>query len=132
MLTVRKELLQLLKDATGLEVYFLMPPVNVNVAMPLIVLEETSNNDYYYSYDTDNDIVEREITSVSYSISIYASKPHDLYQYMPIVDTLMKKHGFSKMSTSGDMFVKPVYCKTMSYNANIEELDNGDIRIYKR
>ena len=132
MLTVRKELLQLLKQETGLEVYFLQPPINVGISLPILILEETSNSDYYYSYDEDTDIVEKEITDVSYSISIYASKPHNLYEHMPVIDKLMKRCGFNKSSVSGDLVLDGIYCKTMTFTGKLEQLENGDILIYKR
>ena len=132
MLTVRRELLQLLKDATGLQVYFLQPPINVGISLPILILEETSNSDYYYSYDEDTDIVEKEITDVSYSISIYASKPHNLYEHMPVIDKLMKRCGFTKSSVSGDLVLDGIYCKTLTFTGKLEQLPNGDVRVYKR
>lgn len=129
MLSVRQELIEVLKEQTGLEVYFNMPPVSVNISMPLLILEEVDNTDYYYNYYEDTDR-EYEIANVSYEVSIYAVNPQDLFIFMPIIDKVMKRLGFKKTYTSNDGHVEPLYCKSMRYSAKIE-LKENNYHIYK-
>lgn len=129
MLSVRINLLEALR-ASGLEVYYYMPPVNVDVSMPLLILEETQNDDYVYIYHEDTD-TEYEIANVSYEVSIYAVNPMDIHIYMPIVEKIMKRIGFKKTWTSGDNHVEPLYCKSMRFTGKIQLLEDGAYRIYK-
>ena len=129
MLSVRIDLLEALRTS-GLPVYYYMPPVNVDVSMPLIILEETQNDDYAYFYYEDTD-TEFEIANVSYEVSIYAVNPMDVHIYLPIVEKIMKRIGFKKTWTSGDSHVDPLYCKSMRFTGKIQLID-GDYMIYSR
>ena len=128
MLSVRINLLEALRTS-GLEVYYYMPPVNVDVSMPLLILEETQNDDYVYIYHEDTD-TEYEIANVSYEVSIYAVNPMDIHIYMPIVEKIMKRIGFKKTWTSGDNHVEPLYCKSMRFTGKIQLLEDG-YRVYR-
>ena len=127
MLSVREELIQLLKEQTGLEVYYYMPPINVTVSMPLLVLEEVDNTDRFYCYYEDD--TEQEIANVTYEISIYTNDPQDLFIFMPIVDKIMKRVGFKKTYTSGDNHVEPLYCKTLRFTGRIQLIDEYTYRV---
>ena len=130
MLSVREELITLLKEQTGLQVYYYMPPVNVAVSMPLLVLEEVENTDRFYRYYEDDD-TEQEITNVTYEVSIYSNSPLDLFVFVEIVDKVMKHIGFKKTYTSGDNHVDPLYCKTLRFTGRITiNKQNGDYMIY--
>jgi hypothetical protein len=129
MLSVRTDLIEVLKENTGLEVYYYMPPVNVAVSMPLLIVEEVDNNDYFYREHEDG--TETEITNVSYEISIYAVNPQDLFVFMSIIDKIMKRIGFKKTWTSGDSHVEPLYCKSMRFTGKIQLIEDGTYRIYK-
>ena len=128
MLSVRTNLIEVLKENTGLEVYYYMPPVSTAVSMPLLILEEVENSDYVYLYNGD---VEHEVTSVTYEVSIYSHNPADLFIYAPIIDNIMKRNGFKKSWTSGDNHVEPLYCKTLRFNAKIQLIDEGTYRVYR-
>lgn len=128
MLSVRTDLIEVLKENTGLEVYYYMPPVSVAVSMPLLILEEVENSDYVYLYNGD---VEHEVTNVTYEVSIYSNNPADLFIYAPIIDNIMKRNGFKKSWTSGDNHVDPLYCKTLRFNAKIQLIDEGTYRVYR-
>ena len=129
MLSVRKELVQYLKEQTGLEVYYYSPPVNVNVSMPLLVLEEVDNTDYYYNYYSETDR-EYEIANISYEISIYSIDPMNIFIFQDIIDKVMKRLGFKKTWTSNDGHVEPLWCKTMRFTGKIE-LKENNYHIYK-
>ena len=132
MLSVREILIEGLRLNTGLKVYFMMPPVDVAVSMPLLILEEVDNSDHFYRYYED-DNTEQEIANVTYEISIYCVNPQDLFIFMPIIDTYMKRIGFRKSWTSGDSYVNPLYCKTMRYNAKITiHKQTDDYLIYNK
>lgn len=128
MLSVRTNLIEVLKENTGLEVYYYMPPVSIAVSMPLVILEEVENSDYVYLYNGD---VEHEVTNVTYEVSIYSNNPADLFIYAPIIDNIMKRNGFKKSWTSGDNHVEPLYCKTLRFNAKIQLIDEGTYRVYR-
>ena len=128
MLSVRTDLIEVLKENTGLKVYYYMPPVSVAVSMPLLILEEVENSDYVYLYNGD---VEHEVTNVTYEVSIYSNNPADLFIYAPIIDNIMKRNGFKKSWTSGDNHVEPLYAKTLRFNAKIQLIDEGTYRVYR-
>lgn len=129
MLSVRESLIELLKEQTGLEVYYYMPPVNVSVSMPLLVLEEVENTDRFYRFYEDD--TEQEITNVTYEVSIYSHNPMDLFVFVEIVDKTMKRVGFKKTWTSGDSHVEPLYCKTIRFTGKITlNKQNGNYMIY--
>lgn len=132
MLSVREELLQLLNEQTGLQVYYYMPPVDVAVSMPLLILEEVENSDYFYGcYKDRTEEVEQEIASVTYEVSIYSNNPQDLFTFMPIIDKIMKRVGFKKSWISGDNHVDPLYCKTLRFTGKIQLIDEYTYRVYK-
>lgn len=124
MLSIRTDLLQLLNEQTGLQVYYYMPPVECAVSMPLLILEEVENTDYFYKYNDKTD-KEIEVANVTYEVSIYATNPSDLFVFLPIVDTVMKRAGFKKTYTSGDNHVEPLYCKTLRFTGRIQQLEDG-------
>lgn len=130
MLSVRENLIEGLKENTGLQVYYYMPPVNAAVSMPLLVLEEVDNSDHFYTYHEETD-TEIEVANVTYEISIYCVNPQDLFIFMPIIDTYMKRIGFRKTWTSGDSYIDPLYCKTLRFTGKIQQLQDGTYRICK-
>lgn len=132
MLSIRTDLLQLLNEQTGLQVYYYMPPVHTSVSMPLLILEEVENTDYFYGcYNDRKEEVEQEIASVTYEISIYSNNPQDLFTFIPIIDKVMKRIGFKKTWTSGDNHVDPLYCKTLRFTGKIQLIDEYTYRVYK-
>ena len=125
MLSIRKELKQGLTDATGLEVYFVQPPVNTDVAIPLLILEEKTNSQYYR--DRNSNI---EVVNLSYDISIYTNDPSQLFDLMDIVDDYMFGVGLKRSYTSSDMSIdNKLWCKTMTYNCKATLLQDGTIQI---
>ena len=125
MLSIRKELKQGLTDATGLEVYFVQPPVDVDVAIPLLILEEKTNSQYYR--DRNSNI---EVVSLSYDISIYTDVPSQLFDLMESVDDYMFGVGLKRSYTSSDMSIdNKLWCKTMTYNCKATQLEDGSIQI---
>lgn len=125
MLSIRKELKQGLTQATGLEVYFIQPPVNADVAIPLLLLEEKTNSQYYR--DRNSHI---EIVSLSYDISIYTDKPQQLFELMQSVDDYMFSVGLKRTYTSSDMSIdNTLWCKTMTYTCKATQLEDGTIQI---
>lgn len=131
MQSVREELITILKENTLLEVYYYMPPINVAVNLPILILEEVNNSDRFYRYYGDG--TEQEITDVTYEISIYSNNPQDLIIFMPIIDRVMKRIGFKKSYTSGDNHVDPLYCKTLRFTGKITTNKlNGNYMIYSR
>ena len=125
MLSIRKELKQGLTDATGLEVYFIQPPVDVDVAIPLLILEEKTNSQYYR--DRNSNI---EVVSLSYDISIYTDVPSQLFDLMESVDDYMFGVGLKRSYTSSDMSIdNKLWCKTMTYNCKATLLEDGTIQI---
>lgn len=125
MLSIRKELKQGLTDATGLEVYFVQPPVDVDVAIPLLILEEKTNSQYYR--DRNSNI---EVVSLSYDISIYTDVPSQLFDLMESVDDYMFGVGLKRSYTSSDMSIdNKLWCKTMTYNCKATLLEDGTIQI---
>lgn len=125
MLSIRKELKQGLTDATGLEVYFVQPPVDVDVAIPLLILEEKTNSQYYR--DRNSNI---EVVSLSYDISIYTDVPSQLFDLMESVDDYMFGVGLKRSYTSSDMSIdNKLWCKTMTYNCKATQLEDGTIQI---
>lgn len=132
MLSVRENLIEGLRENTGLKVFFMMPPVDVAVSMPLLILEEVDNSDHFYRYHEETD-TEIEVANVTYEISIYAKNPQDLFIFMPIIDTYMKRIGFRKTWTSGDMYIDPLYCKTLRFTGKITiNKQTDDYLIYNR
>ena len=125
MLSIRKELREGLKDVTGLEVYFIQPPVHTDVAIPLLILEEKSNSQHYR--DRNSNI---EVVSLSYDISIYTDKPSQLFDLMESVDDYMFGVGLKRTYTSSDMSIdNKLWCKTMTYNCKATQLEDGTIQI---
>ena len=125
MLSIRKELKQGLTDATGLEVYFVQPPVDVDVAIPLLILEEKTNSQYYR--DRNSNI---EVVNLSYDISIYTNDPSQLFDLMESVDDYMFGVGLKRTYTSSDMSIdNKLWCKTMTYNCKATQLEDGTIQI---
>ena len=125
MLSIRKELREGLKDVTGLEVYFMQPPVHTDVAIPLLILEEKTNIQYYR--DRNSNI---EVVNLSYDISIYTDKPSELFTLMASVDDYMFELGLKRTYTSSDMSIdNKLWCKTMTYNCKATQLEDGTIQI---
>lgn len=125
MLSIRKELKQGLTDVTGMEVYFVQPPVNTDVAIPLLILEEKSNSQYYRDRNSH-----MEIVNLSYDISIYTDKPQQLFELMASVDDYMFEVGLKRTYTSSDMSIdNQLWCKTMTYVCKATQLEDGTIQI---
>lgn len=125
MLSIRKQLKQGLTDATGLEVYFIQPPVRTDVAIPLLIVEEKTNSQYYrdrYSHI--------EIVNLSYDVSIYTDKPQQLFELMGCVDNYMFNLGLKRTYTTSDMSIdNQLWCKTMTYVCKATQLEDGTIQI---
>ena len=125
MLSIRTELKEGLTKATGMDVYFVQPPVNADVAIPLLILEEKSNNQYYRDRNSH-----MEIVNLSYDISIYTDKPQQLFELMDSVDDYMFSVGLKRTYTSSDMSIdNRLWCKTMTYNCKAALLKDGTIQI---
>ena len=95
-----------------MDVYFVQPPVNADVAIPLLILEEKANNQYYRDRNSH-----MEIVNLSYDISIYVDEPEQLFKLMGVVDDYMHGVGLKRNYTSADMNIdNRLWCKTMTYN----------------
>lgn len=125
MLSIRKEIRQGLTNATGLDVYFVEPPIHTNVAIPLLILEETANTQQYR--DRNSHV---EIVSLSYDISIYSDNQSQMFDLMSRVDDYMFSVGLKRTYTSNDMSIdSKLYCKTMTYVCKATKLESGTIQI---
>ncbi|MTN46213.1 hypothetical protein GMB51_13915 [Turicibacter sanguinis] len=125
MLSIRTELKEGLTKATGMDVYFVQPPVNADVAIPLLILEEKANNQYYRDRNSH-----MEIVNLSYDISIYVDEPEQLFKLMGVVDDYMHGVGLKRNYTSADMNIdNRLWCKTMTYNCKAALLKDGTIQI---
>lgn len=125
MLSIRTELKEGLTNVTGLNVYFVQPPVNTNIGIPLLILEEKTNSQYYR--DRNSRI---EIVNLSYDISIYTDKPQQLFELMSSVDGYMFSVGLKRTYTSSDMSIdNKLWCKTMTYVCKATQLEDGAIQI---
>lgn len=125
MLSIRTELKEGLTKATGMDVYFVQPPVNADVAIPLLILEEKSNNQYYRDRNSH-----MEIVNLSYDISIYVDEPEQLFKLMGVVDNYMHGVGLKRNYTNADMNIdNRLWCKTMTYNCKAALLKDGTIQI---
>ena len=125
MLSIRTELKEGLTKATGMDVYFVQPPVNADVAIPLLILEEKANNQYYRDRNSH-----MEIVNLSYDISIYTDNPSQLFELMASVDDYMFGVGLKRTYTSSDMSIdNQLWCKTMTYVCKATLLEDGTIQI---
>ena len=125
MLSIRTELKEGLTKATGMDVYFVQPPINTDVAIPLLILEEKSNNQYYRDRNSH-----MEIVNLSYDISIYVDEPDQLFKLMGVVDDYMQGVGLKRNYTSADMNIdNRLWCKTMTYVCKAALLKDGTIQI---
>ena len=125
MLSIRKQLKQGLTDVTGLEVYFVQPPVHTDIAIPLLILEEKTNSQYYR--DRHSQI---EIVNLSYDISVYTDKPQQLFELMESVDDYLFGLGLKRTYTSSDMSIdNRLWCKTMTYVCKVTQLEGDTIQI---
>lgn len=125
MLSIRKELREEIQSKLGLETYFVQPPINVDIHLPIIILEEKTSSQYYR--DRNSNI---EVVSLSYDISIYTDKPSQLFDLMESVDDCMFGVGLKRSYTSSDMSIdNKLWCKTMTYNCKATQLEDGTIQI---
>lgn len=125
MLSIRKQLKQGLTDVTGLEVYFVQPPVHTDVAIPLLILEEKTNSQYYRDRNS-----QMEIVNLSYDISIYTNDPQQLFDLMQSVDDYCFSAGLKRTYTSSDMSIdNQLWCKTMTYVCKATRLEGHMIQI---
>lgn len=125
MLSIRKELREEIQSKLGLETYFVQPPINVDIHLPIIILEEKGNSQYYR--DRNSNI---EVVNLSYDISIYTDKPNELFTLMESIDDLMFGVGLKRSYTSSDMSIdNKLWCKTMTYNCKATLLQDGTIQI---
>lgn len=125
MLSIRKELREEIQSKLGLETYFVQPPINVDIHLPIIILEEKTNSQYYR--DRNSNI---EVVSLSYDISIYTDVPSQLFDLMESVDDCMFGVGLKRSYTSSDMSIdNKLWCKTMTYNCKATQLEDGTIQI---
>jgi len=127
MLSIRKQLKEGLSKATGLEVYFVQPPIDKDVAIPLLILEEKTNSQYHRDRNSH-----MEIVNLSYDISIYTDKPQQLFELMDSVDDYCHSVGLRRTFTSADMNIgNQLWCKTMTYNCKAKSTKGDDnITIY--
>ena len=98
MISIRKELREGLTTATGLEVYFTQPPVNVDITIPLLILEEKSNRQHYRDMNGQMECVE-----LTYDVSIYTNQPSQLFDLMESVDDYLFSIGLNRIYTSADL-----------------------------
>ena len=120
MLSIRTELKEGLTKATGMDVYFVQPPVNADVAIPLLILEEKSNNQYYRDHNSH-----MEIVNLSYDISIYVDEPEQLFKLMGVVDDYMHGVGLKRNYTSADINIdNRLWCNTMISPSSIKLVNN--------
>ena len=125
MLSIRKELREEIQSKLGLETYFVQPPINVDIHLPIIILEEKGNSQYYR--DRNSNI---EVVNLSYDISIYTNDPSQLFDLMESVDDYMFGVGLKRSYTSSDMSIdNKLWCKTMTYNCKATLLQDGTIQI---
>ena len=125
MLSIRTELKEGLTKATGMDVYFVQPPVNADVAIPLLILEEKANNQYYRDRNSH-----MEIVNLSYDISIYTNQPQQLFELMQIVDNYCFSVGLKRTYTSSDMSIdNQLWCKSMTYVCKATLLEDGTTQI---
>ena len=125
MLSIRKELREEIQSKLGLETYFVQPPINVDIHLPIIILEEKGNSQYYR--DRNSNI---EVVNLSYDISIYTNDPSQLFDLMESVDDYMFGVGLKRTYTSSDMSIdNKLWCKTMTYNCKATLLEDGTIQI---
>lgn len=125
MLSIRTELKQGLTDVTGMDVYFVQPPVNANVSIPLLILEEKSNSQYYRDRNSH-----MEIANLSYDISIYTDQQQQLFELMESVDDYCFSVGLKHTYTSSDLNMdNQLWCKTMTYVCKASLLTDGTIQI---
>ena len=125
MLSIRKELREEIQSKLGLETYFVQPLINVDIHLPIIILEEKTNSQYYR--DRNSNI---EVVSLSYDISIYTDVPSQLFDLMESVDDYMFGVGLKRTYTSSDMSIdNKLWCKTMTYNCKATLLEDGTIQI---
>lgn len=125
MLSIRTELKEGLTKATGMDVYFVQPPVNTDVAIPLLILEEKSNNQHYRDRNSH-----MEIVNLSYDISIYTDEPEHLFMLIGVVDDYMYGVGLKRNYASADMNIdNRLWCKAMTYVCKATLLKDGTIQI---
>ncbi len=125
MLSIRTELKQGLTQATGLDVYFVQPPIHVDVAIPLLLLEEKTNTQHYRDRHSH-----QEIASLSYDISIYTDDAEQLFELMSCVDDYLFGVGLKRTYTSADMTIdNTLWCRTMTYVCKVSLLKDGTIQI---
>ncbi|MTP73991.1 hypothetical protein GMB70_14345 [Turicibacter sanguinis] len=125
MLSIRSKLKQGLTDTTGLDVYFVQPPINTNVSIPLLILEEKVNSQYYRDRNST-----QEIVNLSYDISIYTNDPEQLFELMSSVDDYCFKVGLKRTYISSDLNIdNQLWCKTMTYVCKAVLLEDGKIQI---
>ena len=112
MISIRKELREGLTTATGLEVYFTQPPVNVDITIPLLILEEKSNRQHYRDMNGQMECVE-----LTYDVSIYTNQPSQLFDLMESVDDYLFSIGLNRIYTSADLNMdNTLWCRTMTYS----------------
>lgn len=119
MISIREQVVQTLTYVTHLDVYFVHPPVEVDVTIPLLVLNEVENSDHFYRMNG------LEITNIGYEVSLYCSNPMHIIEYLPLIDEAMKQElGLIKTYTSSDMYVEPLYCKTIRFTGKAIYIDD--------
>lgn len=125
MLSIRRELRQGLTDTTGLDVYFVQPPIDTNLLIPLLILEEKVNSQYYRDRNST-----QEIVNLSYDVSIYTNDPEQLFELMPSVDEYCFKVGLRRTYVSSDLNINnQLWCKTMTYVCKASLLEDGKVQI---
>ena len=128
MISIRKELREGLTTATGLEGYFTQPPVNVDITIPLLILEEKSNRQHYRDMNGQMECVE-----LTYDVSIYTNQPSQLFDLMESVDDYLFSIGLNRIYTSADLNMdNTLWCRTMTYQCKACIMPNEtDIHIRK-
>ena len=103
----------------------MQPPVHTDIAIPLLILEEKTNSQYYR--DRHSQI---EIVNLSYDISVYTDKPQQLFELMESVDDYLCGLGLKRTYTSSDMSIdNRLWCKTMTYVCKVTQLEGDTIQI---
>lgn len=122
MLSIRKELREEIQDKLGLTTYFVQPPINVDIALPIVILEEATNSTYFRSESI-------EVANLSYTLSIYTDQPAQLFDLMEQLDDLMYSLGLKRTFTSGDMCLDRLWCKSITYVCKATHDASGIIKI---
>jgi hypothetical protein len=112
MIDVRKHVVSLIKQATGLECYYVYPPKKAD--LPCVVYNEVANDDYILALNN-------EYANISYNLTVYTKDPSKIFDVVNKIDKVMREYGFTKDYTSPDMYSEDTYSKTLRFRAIIND-----------